>query len=263
MNILHNKYHIIRNGDFATNGNTKVLYGIFSGILCMDDYFSKESTDCISIMIGSSIIWTVVEMYLHATRTRIIKPMQVGLAGRQLMLPQSVGALLQGVQEGGVVTTVGLYYGDRIHDAGSMIHLHLFIVVVIANVLMRDTITDSMSVKSLRQVNTWGSGLLILATTTYNLSMVWRNPEHASRQLAMLSIMVYICSYWTFFSWCKGHRTIEVHVRTPTHESNSLQKYSIKPVTALDTFFILAYDVLFEVGIAYVLFYNLFVLSGV
>ena len=29
MSIIHDKYYIIRKGDFATNGNTKILYSWF------------------------------------------------------------------------------------------------------------------------------------------------------------------------------------------------------------------------------------------
>jgi len=29
-NIINNKYYIIRTGDFATNGNKKILYSLFA-----------------------------------------------------------------------------------------------------------------------------------------------------------------------------------------------------------------------------------------
>jgi len=51
MDLIQNKYHIIRIGDFATNGNTKLLYGVFACILCIDDYISNNSSsDCLTIM---------------------------------------------------------------------------------------------------------------------------------------------------------------------------------------------------------------------
>ena len=46
LSLVQNKYYIVRLGDFATNGNTKLLYGLFSILLCIDDYISRNSKDC-------------------------------------------------------------------------------------------------------------------------------------------------------------------------------------------------------------------------
>ena len=73
--IINNKYYIIRTGDFATNGNKKMLYSLFGALLCLDDYYTNNSCDCFSIMIGSSISWAIIELLLHISNTRKIKPM--------------------------------------------------------------------------------------------------------------------------------------------------------------------------------------------
>ena len=262
MNTIHNKYHIVRYGDFATNGNTKLFYSIFAGTLCIDDYRTRNSTDCIIIAAGASVIWTIVEIYLHTSGTRVITPMFIGLRNNpniQIILPTALGALLQGVQEGGVVTAVGLYYGDRICDITILARLHLFIAVVIANVWMRDTNVGTNVVASKRQVNTSGSMMLIIAATAFDMMMLWKHPEHIYRQMAMLSVMVYICAWWTFVAWYRGFRSVEVHVKRDTRE-NDHQEYIMKSATTTELFAVLGYDVLFEVGIAYLVFYNIFII---
>jgi hypothetical protein len=262
MNILNNKYHIVRYGDFATNGNAKLFYSIFAGTLCFDDYRTRGSIDCIAITTGATMVWTAVEIYLHTSGTRVIKPMFLGLRNNpnmQILLPTAAGALLQGAQEGGVVTAVGLYYGDRIRNLTILARLHLFIAVIVFNVWMRDTRMVTNVVASKRQVNTTGSMLLIGAATAYDLTMLWKHPEHAYRQLAMLSVMIYVCAWWTFVAWYRGFRSVEVHVKRDTRE-NTEQEYIVKPSTTINLIAVLGYDVLFEVGAAYLVFYNLFII---
>jgi hypothetical protein len=69
---MDNKYYIIRTGDFAVNGNKKMIYSMLSVLLCIDDYYTNQSYDCFSIMIGSSFVWAIVELLLHVSNTRII-----------------------------------------------------------------------------------------------------------------------------------------------------------------------------------------------
>ena len=52
--LIQNKYYIIRYGDFATNGNTKLGYGLFTLMLCMYEYIINNSLDCFIILIGST-----------------------------------------------------------------------------------------------------------------------------------------------------------------------------------------------------------------
>ena len=137
MNLVRNKYHIVRHGDFATNGTSKLLYGIFAATLCLRDYYSRDSLDVLTITLGATAIWTLVEIYLHFSKTRVIKPMFLGKYSMQIMLPPAFGAMLRGLQEGGLVCAIGLYYGDRLDDPEVLMRLHLFIAVVVANVWTR------------------------------------------------------------------------------------------------------------------------------
>lgn len=262
MNIIHNKYNIIRYGDFATNGNTKIFYSIFAGTLCLNDYLERNSTDYLLIAIGASVLWSIVEIYLHTSGTRVIKPMFIGIRTNPKMhfvLPTVVGAILQGVQEGGCVTTIGLYYGDRIHDVTILARMHVFIAIVIANVWLRETNVGTNVVTSKRQVNAPVSMIFIGVITAVDVMMLWKHPEHIYRQLAMMSVMVYICSWWTVVTWYRGFRSVEVHVKRDTRD-NEHQEYIIKPATTTELFTVLGYDVLFEIGIVYLVFYNIFLI---
>ena len=284
MNILENKYYIIRKGNFATNGNTKIFYSIFSTILCMDDYINRNSKDCIFLLIGSTIIWSFVELFLHISKTRVIKPMYITLFGGKQELPQYLGIILQGFQEGGLITTLGLYFGDRLSDYRYLIFLHLFILFIISNIyIKKNTIKSSEC-----QINTFSSVMLIGIATIYNSIKIYQHPQHLYRQLTMFSSMVYISSFWTFFAWYRGFRTIEIHLKKSSYSfiknenenennntdntdntdnngnngnnNDNIVKYNIKKITAFDIFIIFAYDIFFEIGVAYLFFYNLFLI---
>jgi hypothetical protein len=260
MLLFDKQYYIIRKGDFATNGNTKIIYCIFSAILCVDDYITRNSYDCFFILGGSTLIWSCIEFYLHISKTRVIKPMNISFNNKQLQLSTHIGVLLQGFQEGGFITTLGLYYGDRIQEPLYLVHMHIFIFVIISQMFFKTNVSKS----SKRQVNTVSSVSYISTVTLYNIHHYWYYPEHQLRQTYMFATMIYICSFWTFFAWLFKSRQVEVHTKKQNliddteYPYNIVQKYNIHPATNMETFCVLAYDIIFEIGFAYVFFYNLF-----
>jgi hypothetical protein len=255
MDLIRNKYYIVRKGDFATNGNTKILYCIFSMGLCIEEYFTNKSTDCLTIMIGSTAVWSLIEFMLHISNTRVIKPMYISFFGRNIFLHNYLGIFLQGFQEGGFITTFGLYFGDRIFCLKYFILLHIFIVFIIVNILFKNNWMES----SKRQINTPSSLAYIGIITCYNAYCLYYNYNHFYRQSMMFLSMIYVSSIWTFFTWLKGFRTVEIYIKNnkPPIEN---QQYNKKLINKIDTFLILGYDVIFEIGVAYMLFYNLFIL---
>jgi|UniRef100_A0A6C0IPG5 hypothetical protein len=251
-NIINNKYYIIRTGDFATNANKKILYLLFGVLLCIDDYYTSQSYDCLSIMIGSSVSWTIIELLLHASKTRVIKPMFISYSNRQIKLPIYIGVCLQGIQEGGVVSTFGLYFGDRLLMPNYTIIYHLFLIYMVINMSYKQTNNEILSK---RQVNTKSSLLLIGSMTMYNGISMYNHPEHIPREILMCVSMLYMSSIWTVVSYYKGFRKVEVQEYKNNH-------YIIKPTRTVDVFYILGYDVVFEICIAYLTFYNWFVLHN-
>ena len=51
-----------------------------------------------------------------------------------------------------------------------------------------------------------------------------------------------------------------INIKSNTTPPSTALEYYVKPVTNLDTFYILTYDVIFEIGVAYLLFYNMFLI---
>ena len=261
MLFFDKQYYIIRKGVFATNVNTKIIYCIFSSVLCVDDYINRNSYDCLFILGGSTLIWSCIELYLHLSKTRVIKPMNISFNNNLIQLSTPIGILLQGFQEGGFITTLGLYYGDRIHEPFYLVHMHIFITVIVSHMFFKSNVNKS----SKRQVNTIGSVGYITTVTLYNIHHYLYYPEHQLRQTYMFATMIYICSFWTFFAWLFKFREVEVYTKNKVdlidnteYPYNIIQKYTIHPATNMETFWVLTYDVIFEIGFAYVFFYNLF-----
>lgn len=252
MHLLGDKYYIVRIGDFASDGNKKILYSLFSFGLCLTDYLYNDSGDCFYIMIGSTLIWTIIEFFLYVTNTRKMKSMYITrFNGKKRKIPKSLALLLQGSQEGGVVTTIGLFFGDRLYQLKYFLLFHVFILYIVINMTMKQTYDGKIGSK--RQINT-NSSLLIMGTITlYNVKTIMDNPSHYQRQCNMFLTMMYISSIWTIIAYYKGFRKVEVHEKDGNH-------YNVIQNNMLHAFFILGYDVLFEIGIAYLTFYNWFIL---
>lgn len=249
--MLSNQYFIIRKGDFATDGNKKIYYSLFSIALGLEEYINRNSLDCFTIMIGSTFIWTIIEFFLHITKTRVIKPMYVtDINKKKYLLPKPVSIFLQGFQEGGVVTTFGLYFGDRLFDFHYCVTLHLFILYIVINMNAKQNISK---IASRRHINAPGSVCGIGIITIYNMITLYQHPEHFQRQLKMVFVMTYVCSIWTYIAYKKGFRSVEAMMQTPTN-------VMIRSNHPLDAFLVLGYDVLFEISIAYLTFYNWFIL---
>jgi len=252
MTLYDNKYYIKRIGDFATNGNKKIMYSFFSIFLCFDDYVNNQSYDCFRIMLGSTFVWTLIEIYLNISKTRVIKPMYITmLHKKKIRLPKYVGIFLQGFQEGGVVTTFGLYFGDRLFDIKYLLFFHIFIFYIIINMSIKKS---NGKIVSKRQINTPVSIGTMGYITLYNLKTLYYNPLHFYRQFAMFFSMIYVCSIWTIIAYVKNFRTVEIQIK------NDNNQYIVKKHTHWDSLLILGYDVIFEIGFAYLTFYNWFIL---
>lgn len=241
------EYYIIRYGNFATNGNIKLLYGTLSLLLGVSDYMTRGSSDCLVILVGSTTIWSGVECYLHLSGTRIIKPMKLILRGYTYTTPLWVSLVVQGLQEGGLITTLGLYFGDRIWDPPSIFMFHVFLLFSIINVCSQTNLPKS----SKRLVNTNASMGFIGFVTTYDIYVLaTANRSIYNRQLSMLLVMIYFSAWWTCATWWVGSRGVEV-----IDPNVNLIEYR----SSMTTFMVFTYDVVFEIGFAYLFFYNMFI----
>ena len=246
-----NEYYILRIGNFATNANTKIYYSLFTIMLCVEEYLTINKKDCFNIMINSTVIWSIIEFILHVNKTRIIKPMNLHIVNNTYQLPMQLGVFLQGFQEGGCITTIGLYFGDRIHIKKYFLFLHGMILYIIWSVSTRKLQTK---ISSKRQVNTYTSLALMSSVTTYNIIKLYQNPSHIQRATNMLFVMIYISSYWTFIAWYKGFRKVMVYKTICGERIRMPNKY--------DTINVLGYDIIFEIGMAYLFFYCYYIESN-
>ena len=73
--------------------------------------------------------------------------------------------------------------------------------------------------------------------------------------MRMVFVMVYVCGIWTCIAYHKGFRGVQKDVLM----SNRI--YVMEKTTYIDDIIVLGYDVIFEIGIAYLTFYNWFVLK--
>jgi len=252
--IFTNKYYITRTGEFATNANKKIIYTILAGCLCLHDYISRDNTEYISVFIGASLCWTLIELFLNLSKIRIINPMVINCwYGKKINLNKYTSICFQGIQEGGVVTIIGLYFGDRFMNLYSQGIFHTIILYMLGNMVVKES---NLKIRSRRQVNTSSSLVIMGSVTLYNFMMSYYYQQHMYRQFYMFISMVYISTIWTYVSYCKRFRNVETEIL-----DIETYKYIIQKHNHTTSFYILTYDVIFEIGIAYVTFYNLFVIQ--
>ena len=216
--------------------------------LCLEEYITNNSIDCFIILSYSTLIWTFIEFLLHISNTRNIKPMFFYTnKNNSIIVPHYLSIFLQGFQEGSCITTIGLYFGDRIFSFKYVIFLHLLIAFIIINVCNQNKTKKHTSI---RHVNTTGSLLLMAIITLYDIKLLYESPHHLHRQLSMLFVMIYVSFFWTITIWCKGFREVVVYIKDQD------DKYIIKKFTLHDTIKVLIYDIIFEIGMVYLFFYR-------
>jgi hypothetical protein len=163
-------------------------------------------------------------------------------------VPVAGSLIIQGLQEGGLITTLGLYFGDRIDQPSSIIVFHMFLLLAIISVCAQKNLIRS----SRRMVNTRASLTFIGSATACDIYYaLCLYKEHMMRQLRMFVVMVYFSAWWTCATWWIGSRQVEVR-------DTALNPNGVITKTAINTIMVLTYDVVFEIGFAYLLFYNIF-----
>ena len=80
--------------------------------------------------------------------------MFINYGQKRFELPKYLALLLQGLQEGGVVSTFGLYFGDRFFDYRYNVIYNMFMINMVINMNNKQTIINNLSK---RQINTLSS----------------------------------------------------------------------------------------------------------
>ena len=64
---------------------------------------------------------------------------------KSLVVPHYLGLFLQGFQEGGCITTIGLYFGDRLFNYKYAWLYHAFLIYMVINMSYKQTNNKSNS----------------------------------------------------------------------------------------------------------------------
>lgn len=229
-----NHYYIVRHGAFATKGEVKLLYSIFSLYMC------DGNIEYLALFAVSSILWALVELVLQLCGTRKIQPMQ--FLGRPLPLAASL--MLQGAQEGGFVCVYGIWFGDRLFSHWNyLVSTNLFMLSLI---LWNGRNAKNLEQNASRRCITAFWPLFAL-TITGIVNVIGLLYIETDRPMRMLFVMSLLGAVWTAGQVALGMRGV---------------MHGDKPGTALETFAVLSFDVLIEIACAYLPFYFMVKLLG-
>jgi hypothetical protein len=272
--FISKKYYILRSNTFAQSANVKILYTVFALILCYGniEYFQLYlmSTGC----------WTIVEFLLQKLHIRQIGAMVLKTPthylndvyvekhnlnkyiNKQYIIPHYLAILLQGSMECGFIMIFGLFFADRLKEQ----YMLMFVVLIcifsntmwLSSNTYSDILNDYFSSPVYKQflnrkivkINkiTYTSKRLINAKIpliVLFLAVIYDIYGYLYieflRPFKMLFIMVLLGYVWTLAQVLMETRLVV------TNDNN--------PVTKLESLAVLSFDVIVEIGLAYMPFY--------
>jgi hypothetical protein len=258
-------YAIIRKGAFGECGKTKLYYS------CLGAFIGGLSVEYWQIFWLTSILWGFIEYLLVLTRTRIIEPLKIG--GYKLNRPAS--AILRGGQEGGFVTIFSLITGDFLENKGFgwwiLIVIGLFFMFVKTKtrriLFKRKSEFNLYRKSSQRIIFTFKTNSVMFMIFSGNFYYLYNCSSHDfMRIMRFMTVMFFLASFWTFDQILRGVRGVVYLIkcdnggRSYSHTRQVLScdsNYFFCKVSSLETFFILAYDVIIEICSAYLIFFIL------
>ncbi len=282
-------YYISRNPVFARSANVKIFYSFIALII------SLQSFEYFAIFMVSTGVWTMIEYLLVLNSIRRIKPMifkpfilapcMPRIKKISYKLDRRTSALLRGSMEGGFITTYSLYWADNIWI--SPVQFACSLAVIFMNTYMLGyTISKDQNKKikpydnsgpkniniikklgyepnetdikneqlllvekhnSVRHINNWKALSVLGSIVTYDIYyMVYSWNE---RELYLLAIMIILGTCWTSAHVIGRTRDVLSSRSRPLIES------SIVHTTVKEKFMIYAFDIVVEIGFAYMPFY--------
>ena len=220
--------NMFRHGAFATSGEVKVAFTIIAWLLCEGNAEYKK------LFLVSSVIWALVEAWLQYRGTRKIASMMFW--GNALPLPVSLA--LQGTQEAGFVVIYGIFFADRLATHWKYI---LYSNAGVLALIMWNGRNKKIERRASRRCITAPLPLLLLGSTII-VNIIGLIALEAERPLRMLFCMTILGAVWTLGQVIAGLRSVETDAG---------------PGTGMETFAVLAFDVIIELACAYLPFYFL------
>lgn len=241
--MLENLIFMIRAGSFGTDYLTKLFVLLFSLAICWYDWKKNKRKDYLYVFLIGTLIWFLVEFSIQIQGVRVTDAYLFGMS-----LPIFFAALLRGAAEGGFVILFGLFFADRLKNKKWLsIFILLTLAFFITTIVTQGAITDK-EVSSKRDLLN-NNGLIYMAVMVL-FDIFWlakSNKEVRKRAFLSFLIMIIVTGAWTIAEFISGTRWIELGTNfAPTY----LQ------------FLGLGYDVIVEIGLAYIPFLGLAYLLG-
>ena len=268
-------YYILRSNTFARSANTKLLYTL--GAICI----AVQQKEYIILYTFSTGFWTFIEYLLVWTsirkiKTMIFQPLSLlpcipTLYNRKYKLNQITSAVLRGSMEGGFITTYSLYWADNIlvypfSFIGSLIVIFMHTLVLNYNTkisknrkILPNNYNSTLSTynnrngkinhNSIRHVNS-KRALTVLAGISiidvYYLAFIG-----FQREIVFLTMMIIFGSVWTSAHYLCNTRQVLCCNTRPFTDAHA---YIPNKTHVFLTYY---FDVVVEIGIAYMPFYFL------
>lgn len=248
MDLLDPVY-MVRDYAFGRDFTPKFFTALIAIGFVVWDWVKQKRLDYVWVFVFGTVIWGGAEAFLKLQGVRDMPDRE--LFGEPINLQLSY--VIQGMSEGAFVAVVGLFLGDRWLCRSSRTRSIILTAVVVLGIALA-------TVRSSRRLEGFGDAgsrrdvfdeqaLLALGfLVILGLLFFWRYPDWRPRTLAMFIMMLVIGTGWTITQVLVDGRWVEVPGATPgTYE----------PAGPLLSLFVLAFDVVVEIALAYVPFFGL------
>ena len=247
--------YIIRGPDFGSNFEQKLWLALFAVLLMLWDVFRQKRYDYFWVFLTGTIIWSLAELSLQTTGARVMPLRELYGA----ILPLPISTLLQGMAEGAFVAVFGLFVGDRLQNKQTrgfaLILLFGICVLLLIRAFFPETteVSDLIVPPSRRNIFAPRALVFLACMTVFNIIFWIIYKVHQKRILSMALVMVAVVTTWTLEQVLIGSRWVETfNALTGTYQSAS----------AIVTFLVFSFDIIFEMMMAYTPFFAIPILLG-
>jgi len=253
--LLENVF-MIRGGSFGEDFGAKLIMGLLALIACIYDWKKNERMDYLWIYIFATVIWAASELLLQLSGTRVFQ--EKDFFGIDITHAIYLTVILQGMSEAALVTTIGIFFGDRIKNKDTrkrwiviyLIFLSGFVLLYLRNGINFASVPEGdLSIPSRRDMFPLLANIFIAIMCA--IAIIWfikADSETRKRGLFTYLIMASFIAWWTLMEWLSGQRWIEVGNLTNGVYSN------LSRADPFVEFLALAYDYMVEVSLIYIPF---------
>lgn len=240
--------YIIRGGQFGVDFTPKIVWIAIGIVLVLWDRRARRSWDALWVFLAGTLLVGGMEGYLQATGNRIMP--ERSLFGQPL--PFALSLPLQAVAEGGTISVLALFIGDRLRRPDSRGLGWWLLGIACAGILLREwralATLDAIAVYSRRSLLSPGSLLFLPAVVLWNGVFFLRHPSQRARLAGMAGVLLLLAGLWTLAQSLIGVRWIETAGPSPD---------SYVRADLPTTFAALTFSIVVEVTLVLVLPYTL------